>query len=217
MGITSFDLELIKKALKIKPDIKSVIELGAQSLYLSASNKPPFASNLYKSLGIQYTSIDLAGDNGAIQKDLAHPLEGMEKYDLVTNFGSSEHVVQMAGYKTTSFHNGHINSIYPTKVTDAIAGLYNCHLNMHNLLSVGGIMINVNPKTGNWPGHGYHWYTTKFYFQLIEKSEYELLEIGENAACGNSISGWNIYCVLKKTSEKFPSFEEFKTFSIHKS
>lgn len=213
MGITASDINLLDIVIRHRP-IKSVCELGSQNLYLHGEAKPPFASSWYESRGIEYSCIDLAGDNNAMQFDLSIPIPLDKKYDLVTDFGTSEHVVQMKGFETVPFHDGHINSIYPTEVSDADAGLYNCFLNKHNLLNINGIMINVNPKTGNWPGHGYHYFTTEFYKQLVASSDYDIIGLGENASMGNNVDGWNVFCVLRKIGNRFPSFEEFKTFDI---
>jgi hypothetical protein len=34
------------------------------------------------------------------------------------------------------------------------------------------------------------------------------------AACGNTKDGWNVYSVLKKVSDEFPTFKEFITLPI---
>lgn len=219
MGITAFDTNLINKALTVKPDIKSVMELGSQNLYLSGESTPPFANKLYKIYGIDdYHCIDLGGDNNALQLDLAFPIDHEETYDLVTDFGTSEHVVQMDGYSYTRFHGNYITSIYPDKVRPGqeINGLYWCWLNKHDLLKIGGIMINVNPKFGNWPGHGYHYYSREFYHQLVTVAGYKIHMLGEHAAMGNTEDGWNVYSVLEKTSDAFPNLKEFKKLKIYK-
>lgn len=210
MGYTIQDTTLIEKYLQ---GVKSVLDLGSQSLYIGNEPLPPFVDTWYKSKGVtEYNCIDLAGDNNAWQLDLSHFLYGNFKFDLVVDCGTKEHVVKMKGYDKVPFHGGHINSIYPTEVEDIELGYYNAWTNQHNFLKSGGIMICVNPKTGNWGGHGYTYLTEKFYKDLAANSDYEILELGEWAACGNTVDGWNIYCVLRKKSESFPSFETFKKF-----
>lgn len=211
MGYTIQDTALIEKYLE---GVKSVLDVGSQNDYRTGEANPPFVDkSFYAPLGItDYTCVDLAGDNNALQLDLSHPVTLYRQFDLVVDGGSGEHIVQMKGYEKSPFHDGYINSIYPTEVENIELGYYNGWLNKHNFLKVVGIMINVNPKTENWGGHGYTYLTEQFYKDLAANSDYEILELGEWAACGNTVDGWNIYCVLRKKSESFPSFETFKTF-----
>lgn len=216
MGITASDIQLIEKAVQLKPDIKTVCELGSQNLYLYNDPKPPFASTWYEGRGIKYRCIDMAGDNNAIDLDLSIKRDVVwgDRFDLVTDFGTSEHVVRVQEYQSVAFHEGHINSVYPKErpTEDQIReGFYNCWVNKHDLLRYDGLMINVNPKTGNWPGHGYTYLTKDFYLKLAELMEYEILHLEDHAAMGNTISGWNVCCILRKNVDRpFISFEEFQ-------
>lgn len=170
MGITSFSLTLIEKH---KGHSKNVCELGSQNLYDKYYKNPPYADSYYKSLGMEYSCIDLSGENGALKIDLEKPQDFSGIYDLVTDFGTSEH----------------------------IRNTYNVHKTIHDLTKPGGIIIRENPKTGNWPGHGFNYYTQEFYEKLAVACGYEILEIGEHPAMGNDTDGWNVYCVLKKASD----------------
>jgi hypothetical protein len=224
MGVTHFEIKLLEEVIK-KQKIKSVIELGSQNNYAtSETSKPPFMSEWFKARGIEYACIDLAGDNYALRGDLSkemyltknslpslHPeLNDRLTFDLVTDFGTSEHVVQMNEFETIPFHDGYINSIYPKgEVKNIQEGYYNCWLNKHNLLKEGGVMINVNPMTGHWEGHGYSYLREDFYDELIKIAGYEIISQGINCATGNCETGKNVYSVLKKTSSHFPPFEEF--------
>lgn len=217
MGITASDIELITMAIHQKPGIKNVCELGSQNLYRAQDDreKPPFASELYKELGISYGCIDMAGDNNASTMDLSKDQIGeLKRFDLVTDFGTSEHVVADAEMYSVPFHDGHINSMYPKAEPlheDIRHGYYNCWKNKHNLLSVGGIMINVNPKTENWPGHGYTYIDKVFYLRLAELMGYEIYWLNENPAMGND-NALNIECVFRKAVDvEFVSFEDFQT------
>lgn len=217
MGVTRFDIELIEKALLYKPDIKTVMQIGSQNLYLEQYDKPPFMSEVYRLRGIECDSIDLAGDDGAFKIDMSYPFPITKEYDFVTDHGSGEHIVQMEGFEITAFHEGHINSIYPTKVKDIEKGYYFGWSNKHNLLKTGGLMLNVNPKTGHWPSHCYSYLTQDFYKELADITEYEILELGENCAMGNCESGVNVYCIMRKNSERFPAFKDFSNLDIYKS
>lgn len=216
MGITAYDIKLIEKALEVKPEIKTVCELGSQNLYLDNDPRPPFASVWYETRGLDYTCIDMAGDNNAVIADLSKPIMYIGKdFHLLTDFGTSEHVVQVPEFQSVAFHDGHINSVYPKgePTEQQIAeGFYNCWANKHNLLNAGGLMINVNPKSENWPGHGYTYLTKNFYTRLAELMGYEVILLEEHAAMGNTDSGWNVVCILKKHVNYVPfiSFEDFQ-------
>lgn len=216
MGITATDIKLLEKALSINPDIETVIEAGAQNLYLNGEQFPPFANTWYEQNGIEYNCIDLSGDNGALKYDLAYPLPIKLQYDLVTNFGTGEHVVQMEGYETVSFHEGHIHSIYPKGVSSVELGFYNFCRNIHNLCKIGGIIINVNPLTGHWPLHGYTWLTMEFYTELAKLTRYEIKELYIEAGMGNYETGMNVCCMVIKMADTFPDFETFKKLSYKK-
>ncbi len=219
MGVTSSDIQLIEMALSTKPSIKTVVELGSQNLYLpdTSSEKPPFASGWYEAKGLEYKCIDLTGDNGAIKVDLSEVLNMLHHhnaFDLVTDFGTAEHVVSGVDRHSVAFHGGHINSTYPMREPtpeEIRLGFYNCWVNKHNLLKVGGLMINVNPMRGHWPKHGYTYLTMAFYTKLAELVGYRIIWLNENPAMGNFKTGMNIECILEKIDGKeFISFEEFQ-------
>lgn len=212
MGITQFTFDLLKRVKLQNMGISSVIELGSQNDYTTNDAKPPFANDLYKRIGINhYACIDLAGDNNAFKLDLSQPIDVYDKYDLVTDIGTSEHVVD-TGMSSFSFLGGYINSVYPLSqpTEEQIrTGYYNCWLNKHNLLKTGGVMVNENPKTNNWQGHGYSYLDTNFYYELCKIADYELIDTGAEAAMGNTVSGWNVWGVIRKTGDKFPDINEF--------
>lgn len=182
MGITSFSIELLDKVLA-NYEVKSVCELGAQNLYNQPVLPAPYADKFYTDRGISYTCIDTSGENNALQHDLSKVLpKDIGEFDLVTDFGTSEHI--------PNFHG--------------------CFKNVHNLCKVGGVMIHENPKTGNWPGHGFHYVTQEFYTELASLCGYSIIEMGEHPAMWNNTDGWNVYCILLKTEDiKFPSKPEF--------
>lgn len=220
MGVTHFEIKILESILSSQ-EITDVIELGAQNNYATQeTKKPPFMSEWYNKKNIRYYAIDLAGDNGSIQVDLSNPLNEeiivpAIPFDMVTDFGTSEHVVQMHDYAKVQFHDGHINSIYPVGPTkDIKMGYYNCWLNKHRLLKIGGVMVNVNPLTRQWPGHGYSYLGENFYNELIKVSGYSIMEQGINCAMGNCETGINLYSILKKTSEEFPRYDQFYKLPI---
>lgn len=185
MGVTGFSIQLIEKH---KKGANNVCELGAQNLYdKDYGTNFPYADTYYKAKGMEYTCIDISGENGALVIDLEQPQKFTGVYDLVTDFGTSEHV-----------RDG-----------------YNMAKIIHDLVKVGGTVIQENPKTGNWTGHGFNYKTKEFYLKLAELCGYEILELGENAAMGNVTDGWNIHCVWKKVKdEKFISKAKFKELDL---
>lgn len=184
MGITSFSLSILDKYVK---EGKSVCELGAQNLYDKHYDKHPYADVYYKSKGMTYECIDLSKENGAIEMDLESPQKIQTQFDLVTDFGTSEHIKDS----------------------------YNVHKIIHDLTKVGGIIIKENPKTGNWIGHGFNYVSVDFYNKLAELNGYEILEIDEHPAMNNTIDGWNVYVVFKKVKDsKFISRTKFNTCGI---
>lgn len=197
-------------------NIKYVIDLGSQNDYDIGGAKPPFISEWYKSKWIEYSCIDLAGDNDALEIDLSEIVHLIEVADMIVDAGTSEHVVRMKSYHSDSFHDGHINSIYPDEVLDVEEGFYNCWMNKFINCRVGGFIVSENPKHGHWPDHGYHYITQEFYHQLAEKIDAEIVEIGEHAASGNSETGMNVFCILRKTGDNFTSMENFWALPIYK-
>ncbi len=194
MGVTRFSLDLINKYSKPC----DMLEYGAQNTYftdkvdgkdvnlITGGNHYYWMKDYLVAKGYNHTSIDLNGLHGSIVKDLSYPIE-VGQYDIVTDFGTSEHVTN----------------------------LYHSFKNAFNACKVGGIVIHENPKTGHWQGHGHHYFTTDFYEELAKQSGYEILELGEVGAHGNTTTGMNVYCVLKKVNSRFPSESKFNSYSYY--
>jgi hypothetical protein len=219
MGVTIFEKKKLEQIIW-ENELSSVLEFGSQTNYTTSNQKyPPFMSDFYKSYGLVYDSIDLAGDNGAKKLNWSYPLGIFDKADLVTDFGSGEHSCQKEEYILASFHDGHINSIYPKgepTQSEIEQGFYSCWENKHNALKLFGIMFNVNPLTGHWPEHGYSYLGNDFYNEFIKIAGYELIEDGVTCAMGNCETGKNVYGIIKKVSEEFPSIEQFSKLPIFK-
>ena len=213
MGYTDFSIQLVDKYLKKG---MSILDFGSQNNYSTAETPPPFMSDWFiKNGAIEYMSIDLGGDNHSVQLDCAYPLPLEYKFDLVCDFGFSEHCVQMKEYNSVVYDNN-ITSVYPKGEINIEQGFYNCWLNQFNLCKKGGYIISENPKAGNWPGHGYSYLNEDFYMLLPLISGCNLIDVGSHPAMGNSLDGWNVYAVLKKTKDKFPDYKEFLKLPIYK-
>ena len=152
--------------------VNSVIELGSQEIppiagwhqnyartfVSSITQKAPKSNPLttqefYEALGISdYACIDINGENEALVYDLNTDIMqnyGIDKtYDLVTNFGTTEHIFNQ----------------------------YTCFKNMHDLLKVGGLAIHILPFEG-YLNHGYFNYQPAFFIDLGIANSYELIGI----------------------------------------
>jgi hypothetical protein len=186
LGITSFSLSLLEK---YKGNSKNVLELGSQNLFdKDYKDNYPYSSEYYLSKGIEYNCVDLNGENNALVIDLSKVNKVEKEYDLVTDFGTSEHV----------------------------SDLFNVQKFIFDSCKVGGTIIQENPKTGSWSGHGIHYKTKEFYIELAKLSNLEIIEIGEHPAMGNNTDGWNVYCVMKKKEGKFPTRAKFEKLNYAK-
>lgn len=198
MGVQDNSMGLIQK---YAPGLKTVCELGSQNLYHYNNELPwgAYADLFYKQQGYEeYTCIDTNGENNALQINLGEDTWKPEKlFDLVTDFGTSEHIACEGIF---SWEN-----------------IYNCWKIKHDILKLNGIMINENPLTGNYPLHGFYYYTYEFYNKLCDMIGYEVLELGEFVAQSNYKDGNTIYCVIRKVKDcPFISLKDFKTLRLEK-
>ena len=187
MGITQNSVDRLGRHNFLRP--LKMLELGAQNMY-DNSNYGAIAKAYFERIGIDHTSWDLIPHQGAMKVDLREQLTIFEQYDVVTDFGTSEHVD---------------------------GDYYQVHKNIHNLCKVGGYIIHENPKTGHWPGHGCNYIDTQFYQSLAEMCGYKILELTEHNAMGNEIDGCNVCVVLQKTDDRpFIEKEQFETIPVYK-
>lgn len=122
-------------------------ELGNQRI----DRKP--ARDVYLSRGVgHHIAIDLNGKDGAMPLDLDDPLPFVfrDQFDVVTNYGTSEHVNNQ----------------------------YQVFANAHDACRPGGLMIHVVPRQKNWPGHCRYFYSPDFFTELGDACRYEVLDIG---------------------------------------
>jgi hypothetical protein len=148
-------------------DFQRVIELGSQDVYGEPAQivsvlKSLFGSEvndttqitakaLYQSIGFKlYQCIDADGVNDALVFDLNQDIQKVygfsEKFDLVTNHGTTEHCF-----------NQHA-----------------CFLNIHNLCDLGGLMVHVLPVQG-YVNHGLFNYNPSFFYNLAAANKYTLI------------------------------------------
>jgi hypothetical protein len=102
-------------------------------------------------LGFEYASVDIDGSPGSIPLDLNYdpaPADAIGKYQLVTNFGTTEHIA---------------NQLNAFKV-------------IHDLTKLGGIMMHTLPAQG-MANHGLVNYNPKFFWMLARSNGYTWLHM----------------------------------------
>ncbi len=121
-----------------------MLELG------NKKNSNGVYKDYFESLGMDHTSIDWNGEDGALNLDLRKTID-LDPFDMVTNIGTTEHVSdQKAVWK-----------------------------NIHNLTDIGGIIASLTPLQGDWWWHGTHYPMEEFFYQFSENGyEIEYMGIG---------------------------------------
>jgi hypothetical protein len=177
MGLGPPVIELYRQ-LKLSgafQDIEEVMELGSQDFWCPQVNlvkalcrafgqdNPPDellrtnnvsqlpARKLYEALGLRYHCVDVDGRVGTLVLDLnfdSVPAEHICRYGLVTNHGTSEHLINQ----------------------------YNVFKIMHDFTKSGGIMIHAVPFTVHLE-HGFFNYQPNFFECLARYNSYETLGI----------------------------------------
>ena len=107
----------------------------------------------FESLGFEHVSVDWNGEDGALPLDLRDPLPDWPPFDMVTNFGTTEHVV------------------------DNQSAVW---ANIHRMVKVGGVYIGMCPSPEDWWWHGEWYVPPEWYreFAGINGYEIEHLAIG---------------------------------------
>ena len=168
MGITTYDLEWLGRMMD-KVDIPMewcrMCELGNQWL-----RDPPMSAKAYfTSLGVDHTSIDLNGKDGALPLDLGttEPFERYrERFDVVTNFGTLEHIE-----------------------ADTV-----CMDNIESMCRSGGLMVHVVPLVGNWESHGLRHYDMEFFRKEATCHDLLDLHIHDRGRAQSDL----VYCAIRK-------------------
>jgi hypothetical protein len=174
MGIGPNALELYRQ-LKIQgvlDGVSEVMELGSQDYWCPQKNliaglfeafgrlidadlfrtdatglKP--ARLIYEGIGLKYTCIDVDGREGSLPWDLnfdAIPSEYVGKYGLVTNHGTTEHIVNQ----------------------------FNAFKAIHDLTRPGGLILHILPFAGYFD-HGFFNYQPNFFEALARYNSYQTL------------------------------------------
>jgi hypothetical protein len=146
-GKEDFLRDFIAKMAAKNPAIKSAQQYSMQELAALANGG--FMSTLMTACGLTYSAIDIFEGEGTIIFDLNRqepPPEMLNRYDLVTNFGTTEHVVnQYLSMKT-----------------------------VHEITAPGGLIYHQLPLGGYYM-HGYFAYTPLLFKELAEANQYEVI------------------------------------------
>jgi hypothetical protein len=161
MAISQLSFQSFKKYLEKS---NSVLELGNQTFVRECINE--FSSELMgftnltpvkryvESLNKKHVSIDITGLDNSLPYDLnTLGLPYLGEFDLVTNFGTTEHIEP--------------NQYEPFK-------------NIHEFCKTNGVMIHEVPAVGGWNGHCKFYYDENFFIQLAHENNYEIIELKRN-------------------------------------
>lgn len=186
MGVTNVTLASFKEVISASfPGGligETVIELGDQQIYIAGKEQVLFKTYPFFDYAA-FISIDWHGNNGVMKLDFREPMPEslLNKADLLTNFGFTEHVD---------------NQFMTWK-------------NINDLVKVGGKIICELPAQENFPGHlDCPYYTLEFFQLLALKCDYEIdsLRYQQHTI---PIAGQVVWAVLTKTKSEFISKEEF--------
>lgn len=133
-------------------------------------------SGLYRTQYVEnkcsYTCVDINGRNGALGLDVRRPFD-VGRFDLVTNFGFSEHVSKQAPFWA----------------------------NAHKALRVGGHHVGTLPKPNHWLHHGWsYWHPHEAFYQAwADVNGYEVVTLVDCGPGDPAKRMWGY--VLKKVAD----------------
>lgn len=158
MGIGLMALEFFNRS--INRTIGSIngmrmAELGDQKLWkiirIKEDGGRVWAKELFEAQGCHHYSIDIHGRNGSHPLDLSEPIEDEfwhRNFDIVTNFGTSEHVEDQ----------------------------FTCWYNIHRLGRPGCVYIHLVPEFGKYrKDHCKYFYNREFFVNLAAANDYTMI------------------------------------------
>lgn len=125
---------------RLTPSVGEAERIGAER----------WTAALYEALGFRYVSFDIALGRSTRYTDLNResvPDDMRGRADLVTNFGTTEHIINQM----------------------------NCFEFIHDLTKPGGIIWHNLPAS-DYLGHGFFKYDVNFFFTMARSNDYEILE-----------------------------------------
>lgn len=171
--------KIFKKFTSYVNKSNSILELGDQEFtnecmnYFNLKESVRIVKKFCESLNKTHISIDITGRNGSLPLDLnKETLEISSTFDLITNFGTTEHIEP--------------NQYYPFK-------------HIHNLCKINGLMIHEIPVIGHWPGHCRFYYDEKFFEVLAKENDYDIIEM--NRINYEKVGDLLFVCLKKKQKD----------------
>ena len=141
------------------PSSLSVIEFGFQDIDRDSGYDETVIypvthfRDLFKGRFKSLRTIDICGGDGVEAIDLSIIMEESNSADIITDYGTLEHIGTDLGSQ------------------------YNAWINAHRLLKTGGVVIHAVPLRGKWDGHC-KWYYTVEFFEKFKNCGYEILRLG---------------------------------------
>jgi len=121
---------------------------GAAAVYDGQSARRDAQAPYYALFGVgQYSSADLDDDRATYKLDLNRTAEGLPRFDIVTDFGTAEHVYDIA-------------RVFET---------------MHALLKPGGLALHVVPAFA-FPNHGFYTPNPNLFVEFARANDYRLVD-----------------------------------------
>lgn len=129
---------------------KTMLELG------NKRNAKGTFKEYFTGVGIEHTSVDLNGKDGALKLDLMEPL-GLGRFDMVTNFGTTEHVAR----QEPAWRN----------IVEAAAA----------------VIVSTTPLPGDWKKHGRWYPTEAFYRELARRNGFTVQRLYVDGPVGKRL------------------------------
>jgi hypothetical protein len=145
---------------------------------------------IFEAMGLEHTSIDYNGEDGALQLDVRQDLTKFlpKSYDIITNLGFTEHVGE----------NDVEENLWMNQ--------YLMFKNMHDLGHVGTYYFNLNPHPDGWFRHGICAYRKEFFQSLIRLNGYDTIAVFET----RSVNKETMAVYSKTNTNEFISLESFR-------
>jgi SAM-dependent methyltransferase len=181
--ITVGSYSTVDKAIKLLGDMSGVkmCELGNQIVKYPGIKRQS-SKRWFEGMGVNHTSIDINGKDGALNLDLAKPIDMWPdgEFDIVTNIGTTEHVEN---------------------------GQYEAFENIHRFVKPGGLMVHTLPKKGYYGRHGIYRYEEDFFEGLAKANDYEVEYL--ESVMGVNPDNCLVCCILTQGTASFMSEGDF--------
>lgn len=183
MGLRRAYLDFIQQSVDATIggfDGKKMLELGNQRISRSQGIRERTGKAYFTKLGVDHTSLDFNGKDGAVPLDLSQLIDKPEwqgHFDIITNSGTTEHV-------------------------EPFETQFDCFTNLHNWLKPGGIIVHIVPAreeleaTGRWENHCNNYYSKEFFEVLARGCGYEVVS-------STVINDLRAVCLCKKEDRPF--------------